>query len=216
MSRRVAIVDLETTGLDPVAHELWEAGLIFRADDEHEREEHLFRVEPDLAKADPGALRVNRYYERTRLMKHRDTLAHDIARTPANRVAYWSHPAALAVHLARLLDDVTLLCSVPTFDTAFLAAFLRAHGQAPTWNHRVRDFASAAWGFLTGRPDAATPVIAIGLEPAPPLVPSLDAGTADFAMALGVDRTAYDLHTALGDCRLVDAGLDVIEGVKPR
>lgn len=211
MSRTTAIVDLETDGLDTQMHEAWEFGVILIPPG-GERTEHLYRVQPTLAHAHPDALRKNGYYERTARMKHRDTLVHDLARTPPNRGGYWSHPPALALHLARLLDDVTLLCSVPTFDTGFLTAFLRKHGQAPTWNYRVRDFASVAYGYLTGRPDRATPVIAYGLEAAPPLVPPLDAGTIDFAVALGLNPSDYETHTALGDCRLVADGMDIIEG----
>lgn len=200
MTRTQAILDLETTGLEYSRHQIWEAAVIIRDPITAAREEHLWRLEPDLAKADPAALRVGKFYERTGKMKTRDTLAHDIARTPANRGAYWSHPPALAALLARLLDDVTLVASNPVFDVGFLTAFLRTHRQAPSWHYRVKDFPSIAYGFLSGRPDRATPV------------PALDAGTDDFAMALGLDRSSYERHTALGDCRLVADGLDIIEG----
>lgn len=212
-TRRQLVLDCETTSLTPSYADgsgtIWELATIERLPD-GTREEHLWRMKPDLAKADPAALQKGRYYERTTGMRHTDTRAHDLARQRPGR-GYWSHPPALAAHLARLLNDVTLLCSVPTFDTGFLTAFLRAHGQAPTWHYRVRDFASIAYGYLTGKPEALAPVIPIGVEPYAS-VPALDAGTADFAAALGLDVRSYETHTALGDCRLVADTLDIIEG----
>jgi hypothetical protein len=207
VTRRTVICDLETTGLSAALHEPWEFAFVFRPDGDHPASEHLYRIVPDLPKADTDALRVNRYYERTARMKHRDSLAHDIARTPASRGGYWSHPPALALHLARLLDDVTLICSVPTFDVSFLTAFLRAHGQAPTWHFRVRDFSSIAWGYLT----ACQALGVEGLDAALG-VPALDSGTDDFARALGVDPLSHERHTALGDCRLVNSCLSIMDG----
>lgn len=206
--RRQFIVDTETTALEPdyVAGSgvIWELALIERPPFPRSRVEHLWRMEPDASKADRDSLRVGRYYERTERMKHRDLLEHDIARTPANRGGYWSHPPALALHIAQVLNDATLICSVPTFDVGFLAAFLRANKQAPTWHYRVRDFASIAYGYLRARDNELGDAWA-----------GLDAGTDDFARALGVDPFNYERHTALGDCRLVADALDVVEGRKP-
>jgi hypothetical protein len=40
----------------------------------------------------------------------------------------------------------------------------------------------------------------------------MDAGTDDFARALGVDPGQFERHSALGDCRLAGLMLDIIEG----
>lgn len=211
MVRRQLVVDCETTSLTPSYADgsgvIWEVAVLERCPD-GTRVEGLWRMEPDDAsRADRESLAVGGYYDRTRLMKHRDQLAHDIAR----KGSYWSHPPALALHLAQLLNGATLICSVPTFDVAFLTAFLAAHKHAPTWHYRVRDFASVAYGYLTGKPSALAPVIPIGAEPYA-AVPPLDAGTDDFARALGLDLSAYERHSALPDCRIVADALDVIEG----
>jgi hypothetical protein len=70
---RLVFLDTETTGLNPWHHEVWEIAVITRKVIEHEDqptqtvdEEHVFHVKPDLTKADPTALRICRYYERTR------------------------------------------------------------------------------------------------------------------------------------------------------
>jgi hypothetical protein len=198
VSRRAFIVDTETTSLAPDydggTGVIWELAAVERGTGK----QWLWRMEPDLAKADPGALRVNRYYERTRLMKHVDGRVHDLAGRAMTRSAPWTDPKALAPVIARLLDDATVICAVPTFDGPFLASFLRAYGHAPTWHYRMRDFGSMAWGWLEGRP---------GTENLP-----LDAGTDDFARALGVDPDQFDRHSALGDCLLLNACIDVMEG----
>ena len=41
----------------------------------------------------------------------------------------------------------------------------------------------------------------------------LDAGTAEYAEALGVDPCMFRLHSALGDVLMMAAMLDVITGV---
>ena len=190
-TRRVLLVDTETTSLSPQTGEIWELAIIDRTNGT----EHLWRVRPDLAKADPGALRVNRFYERTAGMKARDTLAHDLA-ARSRPGGYWSHGPALAETAAKLLDDAVIVAANPAFDAGFLTAFLNAHGQAATWHYRLRDIGSMAWGWLQAN----------GVPPA------IDASTDQFAEALGLDANLFGRHSALGDCRLLAAMMNVIEG----
>jgi DNA polymerase III epsilon subunit-like protein len=123
--------------------------------------------------------------------------------------AYWSAPRKLAPILARLLDGATIVAANPTFAAGFLTALLRKHGQAATWHYRLRDIGSMAYGYLSA-------CLALGVEgrDAALGVPSIDASTDDFAKALGVDPDQFERHSALGDCRLLAAMLDVIEGRK--
>lgn len=209
MSRRQMILDCETTSLNPDYEDgtgvIWELACIER----DTGTEHLWRMEPEPDKADPGALTVGKYYKRTARMKHVDHRVHDLAGRNLDRSAPWTQPKSLAPVLARLLDDVTLIIAVPTFDDPYLKAFLRAYGQAPTWHHRARDIGSMAYGYLRA-------CLALGVEgrDAALGVPDTDAGTDDFARALGVDPDQFERHSALGDCRLVGAMLDVIEGAQ--
>jgi hypothetical protein len=203
--RRALVIDTETTSLTPDyetgAGVIWELAVIDRADGTR----HLWRMEPDLAKADPGALQVGRFYERTLKMSwhssdtggERPEAVYDLH---AADWAYWSQPRALAAVLAPLLDRATLIAANPTFDAGFLAAFLRRYGQAPTWHYRLRDIGSMAWGYLQAK----------HLPHHIPLV-AMDASTDDFARALRVEPDDYERHTAMGDCQLADAMLDVIE-----
>lgn len=201
--RKAFLLDCETTSL-AVDYEngtgtIWELALI-----EHETStEHLYRMEPDIGKADPGALRVGRFYERTQGMRRRDGRVYDLAGRDLRRSGIWTDPQALAPVIARLLDDATLIIAVPTFDDPYLKAFLRGYGQAPTWHHRARDIGSMAYGYLSAKSLSAEDAAAI---------PDLDASTDAFARALGVDPDQFERHSALGDCRLVQAMLGVIEG----
>ena len=197
------IVDCETTSLTPDyatgAGVIWELALIER----DSGATHLWRMKPDLAAADASALAVGRFYERTADMCSRcpsPNRAYDLTRPLLSRdEPEWSSPAAVAAEVAPLLHNVTLIAANPTFDAGFLTAFLNAHGQAATWHYRLRDIGSMAWGWLqvvtSHMPDI-----------------EMDAGTDDFARALGVNLEKFDRHTALGDCRLVAAMLDVMEG----
>ena len=63
---RLAVIDTETTGTDPRRHHLWEVGLILREAGQPAAE-YAWQVRPDLATADPAALRVGGYRDRCRV-----------------------------------------------------------------------------------------------------------------------------------------------------
>jgi hypothetical protein len=212
------IVDTETTSLTPDYASgtgvIWELALIERGQREPrvKPDEHLWRMKPDLAKANAEALTVGRFYERTAGMCKTCTSpsrAYDLTvpALPRRDDPEWSSPSALAAEVAPLLHNVTLIAANPTFDAGFLTAFLNARGQAATWHYRLRDIGSMAWGWLSGR-NTHFYADATGHYP----LPDMDAGTDDFARALGIDPDSFERHSALGDCRLVAAMLDVMEG----
>jgi DNA polymerase III epsilon subunit-like protein len=138
---KLTFVDLETTGLDPSRHEAWEIGLIVREDASTTDTEYLWRIKPDLTKADPTGLRIGRFYERTA------GLHPALSRKPGDK---WADPAKTAEELARLLDGAHMVGAVPSFDAAFLERFLRRYGQAPTWHYHLVDVEALAAGYLAG------------------------------------------------------------------
>ena len=207
--RPTIILDTETTSLTPDyttgAGVIWELAMI-------ERDcgaERVWRMQPNRRMADEKALAVGRYDERTEGMRHATTMEasfsgiFDVTTGPQ----FWSSPAELAPHVAGLLQGATLVAANPAFDTGFLSAFLAANGCEPTWHYRLRDIGSMAYGWLVGR-NIHEYAEQTGRFPLPPI----DASTDEFAKALGVDPGQFDRHTALGDCRLVAAMLDVIGG----
>ena len=198
MSRPQIIVDTETTSLVPDYTTgkgvIWELAMI-------ERDcgaERLYRMKPDVKRADEKALEVGRFAERTTLMRHAtEWTGGDIWDLTTGCDPLWSWAADLAPHVTGLLDGATIIAANPTFDAGFLAAFLAAYNCEPKWHYRLRDIGSMAWAWLQAHHLAT---------------PAMDASTDDFARAMGIDPEDFERHTALGDCRLVDAMLRVMEG----
>src|SRR2546423_1448744 len=154
--RRRIIVDCETTSLTPSYEDgrgtIWELAVI-SLDGEHGPVERLWRMKPDASLADPAAPAAGRYYERTQGMRGCCATVDDLMEPLDPYRLRWSNPQALAPVVARYLDGATIIGAVPSFDAGFLAAFLRAHGEAPTWHYRLRDIGSLAFGYLSGLPD---------------------------------------------------------------
>jgi DNA polymerase III epsilon subunit-like protein len=181
----LAFVDTETTGLDPLLHDAWEIAVILRHDGQDE--EHVFRIAPDLLTADPHALTINRYHERT--------AAPDWA---------WDDPHTTATRLHSLLDGAVLVGSNPAFDAEMLSQMLgRYYAQPRPWHYRTVDIVTLAVGSLYGRASERTRndcdatwygkvAKAIGW----PWV------THDVSRHVEVEPPASDVrHTALGDAR---------------
>lgn len=203
MTARVVIMDLETTGLlRDAGHEPWEYALIIRRRDHTPTAgfdtEHLWRTQPDLARADPAALQKNRYYQRTGGMPA--TWRHGEVRdlTDPGPPFAWSDPALVAQRIARILDGAVVVGANPGFDVDFLRPFLTRHGEAYTAHYRPMCVTTMGYAWLC----------ALGKATGLSLPLSSDA----VSRALGVDPDGFDRHTALGDCRVVSAQLDVITG----
>lgn len=144
----LVFLDTETTGLDPVRHQVFEVA--WAVDDGP-----LKRVvlKHDLGEgADPRALRVNKYLDRR------------IDECPFGLYNYGDEPAAhlmenMGDHEAALRairqdwSDAHLVCSNPAFDESFLVPYLRKYGitwDAPFWHHRkvaLESYAMAKFGW---------------------------------------------------------------------
>lgn len=122
-------VDVETTGLDPARHDLWEVAVV-----EADGTEHVWTMWPDLTVAEPAALRINGFYDRT--------------------AGDWDEddPPAVARAVARLTAGRRLAGACPWFDAAFLDVFLRRYGYAPAWSHRHLCVETYAAGALRADP----------------------------------------------------------------
>lgn len=116
-------LDIETTGLDPDVHQVWE--LAYAVGDDAIS---VGRLEHDLRFADPAALRIGRYWDR------RDPLMR-----AGDRFEFDAHEA---------LSGATLVAANPAFDTAFL---YRRWNTMP-WHYRLLDievYAMPALGLDT-------------------------------------------------------------------
>lgn len=180
----LAFVDCETTGLDPFQHDPWEIAVILRKPEEADQE-HVFRIAPDLAGADPKALEINRFHERTS--------APDWT---------WNEPQDVARSLYRLLDSAILVGSNPSFDADMIAiVFGRHYWQPKPWHYRTVDIATLAAGYIYGndrdfmlRNDRPFSSYWVSRE-------------------LSVEPPAKDVaHTALGDARWARDVYDAVTG----
>jgi DNA polymerase III epsilon subunit-like protein len=184
----LAFVDTETTGLDPFLHDAWEIAVIFREGDLDT--EHVFRIEPDLTNADPKALEINRYHERTSATDWR-----------------WTDRQKTAERLYGLLNGVVLIGSNPPFDAEMLThLFGRYYDQPKPWHYRTIDIATLAAGYIHGSIDATQ-------YPGSEATPALPYRSYGLSRAVGVEPPAADVaHTALGDARWARDVYDAITG----
>lgn len=181
----LAFVDTETVGLDPFLHDAWEYAVILRSDDIDT--EYEFRILPDLTNADPKALEINRYHERT-----------------SNEDWHWDDRRSAAARLYKLLNGAVIVGSNPAFDAEMLThLFGRYYDNPRPWHYRTVDVATLAVGLAYGKAEAA-------------MKRDCDASrygkveeyigfpwkSYSASEAIGIARPAGDVaHTAMGDAR---------------
>lgn len=172
----LAFVDLETTGLDPNAHETWEVAVIVRG---HEIPDYdgvwcwRLRV-ASLTKASPDSLAISRYYARALPLledeghlartreaditpRDREAMTADglvdavlvSAPQTSGRVPMGPMPRTFAARwIAALLEGAVLIGNNVAFDARFLHVLLHNAGHAAAWQYRVVDVVSLAAGLL--------------------------------------------------------------------
>lgn len=184
-SAPLAFIDTETTGLDPDRHQLYEIAVI-TDDGTGQRAEHTWWIAGvDLSTADPDALRISRYYQRT-------------------PTAAWEHPDIVAREVAELTAGRHLVGAVPSFDAAFVNRFLRANGHAPSWHYHLVDVEALAAGYLAAGGIGAAILGPGDFDPRPPWKSDL------LSQAVGVQPDRAARHTALGDARWAAAIYDAV------
>lgn len=197
MESTLAFGDCETTGLDQFRHEAWEVAFILCRDGK--QEERVWHIQPRwLPEADPKALEINRYEERT----------------SAPGWA-WDNPYRAAREIWTCLDGAVILGSNPSFDTGMLTSLIEHYAQRrPTWHYRPIDVPTMAAGWLHAKYGASG---GQSMEDG-----ELEAVTHPFSsyrlsQALGVEPPeGDDAHTALGDARWIKALYDSITLVDHR
>lgn len=196
----IAIVDTETTGLYPELHDVFEiAARIVRFEDADESTEiavekdAYWTLPVDLGRADPNALRVNRYYER---VAERDLLTCD----PGD-------VRGVVADIAMTLAGCTLIGAVPSFDERFLTKLLRDNGQCPAWHYQPVDVETLAAGYLHGVA-AAIDRFSVPAGPNDPARGALQVAhtvgvlpydSEQLSLAVGVNPGDFRRHSAAGD-----------------
>lgn len=134
-----AVIDIETTGLDPTRHEVCEIGVVYGQGQDWHPQAGTFgaSLEYDEEAADPRAMEINQ--------------------VPARRIALQAPPV---VHWRPLLDtldsilkDRLIVASPAHFDVGFLTALWHKHERKPPWGHRavidLKSYAAGKWGLTT-------------------------------------------------------------------
>lgn len=174
--------DVETTGLIPGVHEVWEVALVTE-----DGRTHRWLIEDlNVKSADPSALEVGGWWDRW------DSVA-SVDKEPASVVAR---------EVSRMTAGRVLVGINPAFDAQFLSGLLRRHNRPSGWHYGVVDVKALAAGWLHG--------YATGIEALDYQDPragdrsgtDLPWRTEDLARACGVALpTSEERHTAAGDAR---------------
>lgn len=129
--RHLIVVDTETTGLDVDRAVVVELAAVNVTTGE---EFYLvpFIDREDLAKLDPVAMTVNRYFERRLYAQMSD----------------WDATAKAMWGFADFVSDHTFAGSNPRFDAVLIEKLLDRHDAEPSWHHRLADISPFAAGAL--------------------------------------------------------------------
>ena len=141
----LAFIDIETTGLDPTQHEIWEVAYILENNGFVLTREHFF-LPVTLENASTAALAVGKFHTRYNVR--------------------YTNPIRTIDARAKLLKDLyaaVLVGNNVAFDAAFLRAFL---GSAP-WYYHIVDVKAMVGGSLGLAPpwDTANLLLRAGLPP---------------------------------------------------
>lgn len=221
----LVFLDCETTRIKPGPATIWELAVIRRGDGWC-GETWLWQIRPDLADADPAALRIGGYYERCGVQ---GAALGEVRVMPVDGdggEAVYSGSRELARSLVHMLDGAVIVGANPQFDVGHLDAFLRANGECLTADYHLTDIGSLVLGWAHGKHAGYLGVIDVVREshrqqdcggigtgepyPRPRIAPPLK--LADAARIAGIDPDSYDAHTALGDARLVRDIYDAVTG----
>lgn len=181
MSMPIAFVDCETTHLDAEIGHAWEVAIVLREfeDGQHTDTEYAWQIRPNLAKADPEAVRIGRYEERFAVP---DGAEAAWTAEESGHVAEMTRREAITA-IVNVLSGAVLVGSNPGFDDRHLRRLV-GRGRAK-WHYRPYDIVQLA-------------AAKIGAQQAGPLPWSSYA----LSRAVGVEPPAEDVaHTALGDAR---------------
>lgn len=179
-------LDLETTGLDPRYHHIWEFAAILRDEYGCSDEEHVFQIRTPLIAADPVALEKCRFEERFRVP---DGIS---AVKVMDDGGLWRLELHEALHdMQDLLRDAHIIGANPAFDDAFLKSLMHMFDRRIVWNYRLVCVENLVAGALRK-----------------PLPVSLR----ESAEAMGIKVDPDACHTALGDARVARDVYDAVMG----
>ena len=132
----LAFVDVESTGLDPDVHQVWEIALAL-----DDGPIHSTMVAHDLSTADDRALTVSKYYERGGPAFNGIATSKEV-----DDIERFLSAEATEMSMYAALVGVTLVGANPAFDAAFLDR--RWCWASTPWHFRLLDVEAYAMGAL--------------------------------------------------------------------
>lgn len=155
---KIVSVDVETTGLIPGYHEVWEVALV---PVDSGREHLYYQFQPThLERAEAEALKIGGFYENfdwiadanyardmlvEGVVKEEDEDTGAVTEKPSGHKALTGGGEA-CWRIAKELEGATLLGQNVHFDADHLEILLNKYGHAATWGHRYLDLGSYAAG----------------------------------------------------------------------
>lgn len=206
----LASVDLETTGLDPIRHAIWEAAVIRREPGAAPGTEtrRLWQISPTEFHlkfiAEPKGLEVGRFAERMVVPGDIDAL--DMTPTLTGGAPVPVDHREVARALCEVLTGTVMIGSNAHFDASFLHRFLSL--DRDPWHYRPVCVATMAAGYRYGQ--AASGAYAGDFAFAGDY-PGLPFSSRTLSRQLGAEPPGPDLaHTALADAQWA---LDVYDAI---
>ena len=201
----VCFVDVETTGLDPDRHQIWEVALILP-----DGTEHVWQLPVDLARADPIALNIGRFHER-RLpapgggfihLDGRTTVPLEVEEREGGDLQWTTR--TFAEQFVRLTRGLHMVGAVIDFDADRLWRLLRANGECPMWHYHKVEVEALVVGYARGLCRGIATAGDITKYPGVVQAKKVAAPpwkSDELSRAIGVNPDNFDRHTALGDAR---------------
>lgn len=196
----IVFLDTETTGIHP-EREIWELAMVKRFSDGEEDQLTIQITDIDLSKADPFALKINKFYDRYYI------------NTIASIDCHLNSGAATARTVEEWTRGCHIVGAVPNFDTESLDKLLRQNKLLPGWHYHLIDVEALAIGFLRGK-DWAAIQNGDDLYEEDRFKFSLPWKSDELSRAIGVEPpTDEERHTAMGDVRWAMRTYDRVMGI---
>lgn len=176
----LAFVDIETTGLDPDRHQIWEVAIILRGGDGLDRPRRWL-LPVNVEWADPEALDIGGFHDR-----HPQGTRWSEGVTDSD---YTMDMYRFAAEVCHLTYGAHLVGAVVSFDEERLRRLMQQCHIAPLWHYHLVDVEALVAGKWS-------------------IQPPWD--SSELSRLVHVDPDQFDRHTAMGDARWARAMYDAV------